>query len=129
MQRIFRNARSYGRGGLTIDYENMSPYADLSAAREHGDLVVRTFGLAVDPLCYKPELLTVCVFSARTCDTIFANIVSDNEEGTLLVGLNRQWIPFTKEYIALDAEKSETSWAAVACLKLAWRHRRQLGLV
>lgn len=128
-EEFFDIPESYGRGGQTLDYENTSPYAELSAARDRGNVFVRSFGVAVDPLCYKPELLTVCVFSEEAFDTIFAGMVTVNGEGVLLGGPNRRGIPFTRQNITLYAENGETSGAAAACLKLAWRYRRQLGLV
>lgn len=56
-------------------------------------------------------------------------MVTENAEGVLLAGPNRQGITFTNQNIKLYAENGETSGAAAACLKLAWRYRRQLGLV
>lgn len=119
---------SYGRGGRTLDYENDAPFAELSAARNRGDLDVWTFGVAVDPLCFKPELLTVCIFSASAFDAIFADLTPSNDEGTLLVGPSRHGIPFNNHNVKLYADSKGTSLAAAAALKLAWRHRRRLGL-
>jgi hypothetical protein len=119
---------SYGRGGKTIDFENGEPYAELSAARNRGDLIVRIFGVAIEPLCFKPELLTVCIFTADTFDRIFANMVPENDEGTLLVGPDRCGIPFTSSNVKLYAQSQGTASAAAACLTLAWRHRKHLQL-
>ena len=119
---------SYGRGGRTLDYEHDAPFAELSAARSRGDLDVWTFGVAVDPLCFKPELLTVCIFSANAFDAIFADLTPSNDEGTLLVGRNRHGIPFNSHNVKLYADSKGTSLAAAASLKLAWRHRRRFGL-
>jgi hypothetical protein len=119
---------SYGRGGKPFDYENDFPYSELSAARRHGDLNVSTFGVAVDALCLKPELLTICIFKAKVFDEIFLNRASVNGEGVLLVGPNGHGIPFTNSNIELYADNKETASAGAACLKLAWRYRRELGL-
>jgi hypothetical protein len=105
---------SYGRAGKPLDYESDSPYRELSDA--------------IDPLYFKPELLTICIFQAEVFDAIFASITSDNEEGVLLVGPNRRGIPFTASNIKLYADNKETAMAGAMCLKLAWRHRRKLDL-
>lgn len=119
---------SRGRGGRTLDYENDAPFAELSAARDCGALNVWTFGVAIDPLCFKPELLTVCIFAADAFDEIFADMTSSNDEGTLLVGPSRHGIPFTGQNVKLYADNEGTSLAAAASLTLTWRHRKRLGL-
>jgi hypothetical protein len=119
---------AYGRGGQSLDFENDKPYAELSAARARGDLVVQTFGIGIDPLVYKPELLTICIFSADAFDSIFADMVPANDEGGLLVGPNRHGIPFTSQNIKLYADNDRTGFSGAACLRLAWRYRKQLGL-
>ena len=92
-------------------------------------LRVSVFGVAIDALCLKPELLTVCVFEANTFDRIFADMVSVDGEGVLLVGPSRTGIPFTYPNVQLYADHVDTTSAGAACLKLAWRHRRELGLL
>jgi hypothetical protein len=84
--------------------------------------------VVVDPLCFKPELLTVCIFSANAFDAIFADLTPSNDEGTLLVGPSRRGIPFNSHNVKLYADSMGTSLAAAVSLKLAWRHRRRLGL-
>jgi hypothetical protein len=127
-EEFLNKEESYGRGGKPLDYENDSPYAELSAARRRGALHISIFGIAIDPLCLKPELLTVCIFEAKDFDRIFAKMVTFNSEGVLLVGPNRMGIPFTEPNIKLYADNADTASAGAACLKLAWRHRRELGL-
>ena len=119
---------SYGRGGRPLDFENDPPYSELSIARKQGELIVRTFGIAIEALCLKPELLTVCIFEGEVFDRIFADMVSEDGEGTLLVGRNSHGISFTQSSIKEYADNKETASAGAACLKLAWRFRKQLGL-
>ena len=128
-EEFLNKEEAYGQGGQPLDYDNDAPYAKLSAAKRNGALHVSVLGAAIDALCLKPELLTVCVFEANAFDHIFTNMVSVDEEGVLLVGPNRKGIPFTHANVQLYADNADTTSAGAACLKLAWRHRRKLGLV
>jgi hypothetical protein len=122
------NEEAYGRGGQPIDYDNAFPYAELSAALRDEGIHVNVLGVAIDALCLKPELLTVCVLDAAIFDHIFKNMVSVDNEGVLLVGSSRHGIPFTGSNVDLYADNADTSSAGAACLKLAWQYRRELGL-
>jgi hypothetical protein len=128
-EEFLNKEEAYGQGGQPLDYDNDPPYAQLSAAKQNGGLHISVFGVAIEALCLKPELLTVCVFEANVFDRIFADMVSVDSEGVLLVGSNRKGIPFTHTNVQLYADNSDTTSAGVACLKLAWRHRRELGLL
>jgi hypothetical protein len=128
-EEFLNKEEAYGQGGQPLNYDNDSPYAELSAAKRNGVLRVSVFGVAIDALCLKPELLTVCVFDANVFDRIFADMVSVDSEGVLLVGPNRKGIPFTCANVRLYADNADTTSAGAACLKLAWRHRRELGLI
>ncbi|MFD4140067.1 hypothetical protein [Streptomyces sp. NPDC058572] len=121
-----------GDGGVTIDYAQDSPYADFERALRDGKVRVRFLGLGLDPLTWKPEICLVCVWDAQAFDTIFASMGQRNEEGVLVVGSRARsgyrGIRFTEENVLGYASHKETLPAGRACLALAWRWRRELGL-
>ncbi|SEF23323.1 hypothetical protein SAMN05421837_102116 [Amycolatopsis pretoriensis] len=119
---------AFGQGGRWIDYENESPYAELNQAKRSGKLKIKVLGFGIDPLPWKPELLTVCLIDADVFDSVFAAMVERNDEGLLLTGRNRQGLPFDADTVRLYGEDEGTSPDAAACLELAWRFRAQLGL-
>jgi hypothetical protein len=116
-----------GTGGKSIDFDDASPFRELAQARRDGNLSVRALGIGIDPLSWKPELLTVAIFGSDVFDVVFKDIVLRSDEGTLIVreGVG---LPFTKETIDDYATSRSTRPGAQACLTLAWRHRRTLGL-
>jgi hypothetical protein len=120
---------AYGRGGRPLDYERRSPFKELNAARRSGRLQLHVLGIGLDPLTWKPEILTVCAIDAATFDRIFAKMVTRGREGTILDGPRGKGIPFDVEAVHLYADSPNTRSAARACLKLAWLHRAALGLV
>lgn len=50
-----------GGGGRVLNYERDAPYADMERLRRSGGVRFRYLGLGLDPLNWKPEVLTVCV--------------------------------------------------------------------
>ncbi len=127
-EEFLNQEEAYGRGGQPIDYDNTFPYAELSAALRDEGIRVSVFGIGIDALCLKPELLTVCVFEGAVFDHIFRDMVSVDNEGVLLVGPNRNGIPFTGSNVELYVDNTDTTSAGAACLRLAWQYRRELGL-
>jgi hypothetical protein len=119
---------AYGRGGKPIDYQNDFPMKELSAAAESGSLKIFTFGVGLDPLTWKTEVLAVAIFAADTFDTIFGQLVKRDAEGTVLVGPSGNGIPFTGENVLNYSANPRTRSGAKACLLLTWRHRERLGL-
>jgi hypothetical protein len=128
-------AEASGRGGAIIDFERDEPYRKFIKAFRSGDIRVFYLGTGIDPVSWKPEILTACVFEERTFDEIFANMVIDKiDEGTggiLLAGNRRQIGPktgrtysglaFSQENIAAFADPSTTLPSGAACLVLAER--------
>lgn len=120
---------AYGRGGSPLDYANQSPFKELQAARQNGGLQIYVLGIGLDPLDWKPGLLTVCIFESGTFDQIFESMVPNGREGVIIVGPHKRGIPFTEESVHRYSENQNMINAGAACLKLAWLHRAELKLI
>ena len=117
-----------GRGGSWINYDEDSPYGELSRGRDAGRIRIKVLGFGIDPLPWKPELLTVCLIDADCFDAIFDNMLDSNDEGLLLKGKSRKGLPFDNATVTRYCNGRDISPNAKACLQLAWRHRSELGL-
>ena len=107
---------------------NQSPYRELNAARAAGRLRIKVLGLGVDPLTWKPDLLTVCLVDADSFDEIFRDMCFINEEGQLLLGEENEQLVFDEGAVAAYVAEPKTTPVAKSCLQLAWRHRQALGI-
>lgn len=120
--------------GQPIDIREDDRFRQASAllrdAYATGEVVVRFLGVGLDPLTWKPEILTVAIFSATAFDRIFADIVYENDEGRLVFADDRAraGISFTEENVEYRIG-SRMLTAGQACLRLAWLHRVELGLI
>lgn len=110
------------------DYEHDRPFSEITAARRSGHLRLHVLGVGLDTLTWTPELLLAGVIDAPVFDTLFAAIVRQGKEGTILAGPDGRGIPFEESAVDAYARDPGTRDAARACLKLAWRHRDALGL-
>jgi hypothetical protein len=119
---------AYGRGGRPLDYARAAPYRELESARSEGLLTVHLLGVGLDPLSWKLEMLTLCIFEGVAFDSIFAKMVAHGPEGTILGGRGNEGLPFDEETLQRYVMHPNTLGTAKACLTLAWRHREQLGL-
>lgn len=101
----------------------------LTAAHTSGAVAVRYLGVGLDPLTWKPEILTVAIFDAAVFDEAFADIVHENDEGRLVFADERMraGIPFRAEDVRHHSYGRMLT-AGQACLRLAWRHRAILGI-
>ena len=101
----------------------------LNDARAAGGISTWFLGIGMDPLTWKPEILTVAIFEPEVFDTIFQNIVTENDEGRLIFRDvdSRQMTPFT-ESNADSRFRDRLLPAGAACLALAWQHRSKLGI-
>lgn len=117
-----------GQGARWIDYANDSPYRELNEARKSGRLRVRVLGMGIDPLPWKPELLTVCVIDSQAFDSIFAPVPKRNDEGLILSGNGRDGLPFDAATVAQYCDDENISPNTQALLQLAWKFRAELGL-
>jgi hypothetical protein len=129
-------ADARGKSGRTVDFENDQPYCEFFRAAAEGEIQCHFLGLGFDPLTWKPEILTVCVFSEQAFDRILrpglldAPVPSaddDQNEGTILMGHNAEGIPFTEDQINNYLQNSMRD-AGRACLSLAWHHRHRLQI-
>lgn len=129
-----------GTGSKLIEYTEDLPFSRFTQAYQRGTMKVFYLGIGLDPLSWKPEILTACVFEEDEFDEIFEGMVTDQiDEGTgghLMVGRIRPirgksgktytGLPFTPENISLYADVAKTLPAGVACLTLAKRWTRYL---
>lgn len=113
---------SSGRSGWEIDWTSEEPYASLSRARSDGSLTVWFLGVGLDPLTWKPEILTACVFEHDLFERVFAGMKKSNDEGLVL---SRQ--RFDDANVRAYLDEGRTLPAGAACLSLAWQHREQLA--
>jgi hypothetical protein len=113
-----------------IDYERWPFYAALDAARRTGALEVYWLGLGIDPLTLVTDMLTVAVIDSAAFDTIFAQLVTTNEEGHLLVDQLPDsaniGVPFDSATIERFVSTEPMQPAGAALLRLAWNHRTTL---
>lgn len=79
------------------------------------------FGLAVDALTLAGEVLTAAVIDEDVYDEVFAEMVQDNDEGTVAATT----APFEEHTVRrlLDPTQHALAPAAAACVRLAWDHR------
>ncbi|MGK5550950.1 hypothetical protein ACSNOI_04990 [Actinomadura kijaniata] len=86
------------------------------AARARGDVRPYCLGLGVDPLTFAVDLLTVTVVEDAAFAALFGGLVAENDEGRVSLA-------------AFDGSVPEPMQpAGAAALRLAWRHRRALGV-
>ncbi|OLT23765.1 hypothetical protein BJF78_31540 [Pseudonocardia sp. CNS-139] len=116
-----------GRGARWIDYDGEPPYRDLQDGLATGAVRVSVLGLGLEPLTWKPQLLTVCRIEAPLFDAVFGAMVRRNEEGTLLVGRGRG-LPFDERTVTRYVSSPATAPSTRDTLRLAWRHRHHLGI-
>ena len=114
--------------GKVIDFERDLPYADFSDALRDGQVRVYLLGLGLEPMTWKPEICTVCVWDARSFDRIFHHVLERNDEGVLLLGKHLHGVEFNLDSVDEYAKRPEMDPAGRACLTLAWRWRSELGL-
>jgi hypothetical protein len=112
-----------GQGGRRLDYENGSPFSELSTAMELGSLRVYALGIGLDSLTFKPEILTVAIFERDGFEEIFHRPFARTDEGTII-----EDIPLTEESVRDYVEHPAIRSGARACLMLTWQHRDLLGL-
>ncbi|GGN78511.1 hypothetical protein [Nocardia rhizosphaerihabitans] len=110
-----------GSGGKFLDYDNEPPYRELGAAVSAGELKYYALGLGLDPLTWKPELLTVAVFRHGSFDRIFGGGIVGNFEGTVITGSQ-----FDCNQVDNYLNSANTRLGTKACLQLAWKHRGTL---
>jgi hypothetical protein len=119
--------------GQPLDQHSSAMLRDVTAAleeaRKSGHVRISYLGVGLDPLTWKPEILTVAVFDGDIFDAILGAIVGENDEGRLIFSDDKNTEGM------LFAERSVRHWlkgkmlaAGEACLYLAWHHRQDLGI-
>ncbi|GAA1311758.1 helix-turn-helix transcriptional regulator [Saccharothrix xinjiangensis] len=118
------NPEHDGCNPKSIDYENDEPFVRFELARDRGTLRMWHYGLVVEPLELGALQLTVAVLDAPEFDRLFANMVSTNDEGSVIGKGGTKRIPFTEE--AINRLEPRLTASALTLLRLAWRDRAAL---
>jgi hypothetical protein len=110
-----------------VAYERWPFYLDLEQARTDGLCRPYLIGIGVDPLTLATDLLTVVVFDAATYDHLFANLCTDNAEGSFELDEDGQpGTPFDHHEVRRLVNLPGMQPAGAATLHLAWHHRATL---
>jgi hypothetical protein len=121
-----------GAGGTALSYEEDEPYRSLMRAYREGRVRIHVCGLGLDPLTLCGELVTIAVIDGDSFDTLFADLVTQNEEGTLRGGRllkgRIEGFPFTEAAVLGFLGSDQLSPAARAALHVAWYSRSTLNL-
>jgi transcriptional regulator with XRE-family HTH domain len=129
-EELLGNTEHDGNSSTAIDYANDEPFRAFEAARREGRVRVSCFGMGLDALTLFSEILTVVVIDADAFDSMFAEMVRSNAEGSVVsAGPGHpvtEGIPFTYATLRRLVDSEPLAPAAAACLELAWRHREQL---
>ncbi|MFB4319777.1 hypothetical protein [Actinomadura sp. 21ATH] len=112
-EELLGGAEDYPPG---FDQEAWPFHRDLTAARRDGRVRVRCLGLGVDPLTLAVDLLAVAVFEDAAFGEFFGGLVAENAEGRVRTAAFDGTVPAPMQP------------AGAAALRLAWRHRRVLGI-
>ena len=124
----FLGNSEHGGEGQPADY-NAEPLRSMCDAYRTEHARVYCLGVALDALTLWGEILTVAVFDGPTYDQIFADMVSRNDEGTV-VKTGRanptSALPFTQQVLNELTASGRLAPAAAGCIELAWQHRRAI---
>ena len=105
-----------------------APDDPLEQLRASGEATPWILGCALDPVTWKPEVLTALVLTGRAADQLFRTVPGRNEEGTVLAGDGGRGMVLDEAVVRAVVDDPATVAVARACLTLAWRHRHHLGL-
>ncbi len=107
-----------------VDYAT-EPFRSFDEARTEGRFRMHLLGVVVEPVAFWVDILTVAVIDAPVFDRLFADMVSANDESTLVSavpGDPRAGVPF-----APDTQRQlggvNVAPLTSACLALAFHHR------
>jgi hypothetical protein len=117
-------------------------YPLLNSAVMQGEAKVYYLGLGLYPLTWKPEILLICIFDGPLFDKVFSKMKEEVYEGRqvgdpspkrfpyMLAGKKgaHPGVRFDEKTVLSYARNPTTLSAARACLTLAWRHRKFLGI-
>ncbi|MFJ8686497.1 helix-turn-helix domain-containing protein [Micromonospora wenchangensis] len=105
-------------GGSPIDYSREEPFRSLDEARKEGRVRIYCLGVGVDALNYVGDVLTVAIFDADVFDSIFGEMIEQNDEGEV----DSEEFPFTPESIRRILDRETVAPSGAACLHLAAQH-------
>lgn len=108
-----------GKGSKVEDYWADSLYVRLRAAIDSGELRLYCLGLVLNPLSWKPELITAAVFARELFNEVFSRF-SPSKEGSIIDET------FTHDHILRFQNHPKTNPIAQAALSLAWASRSAL---
>lgn len=109
-----------GGKGFITNYDLESPFRELNEAVKAGKVTPWCLGLALNPLSWKPELLTVVVFENDIFQELFPSIGVDDE------GTKMGRFPFDKKNVEDFLCSKKISPAGHAVLAKAWEMRASL---
>lgn len=109
-------------GGPPIDYSREEPFRSMDAARRAGQVRIYCLGVGVDVLNYVGDVLTVAVFDAEAFDSLFGEMIEQNDEGEV----ESEEFAFTPEAIQRLLNRETVAPSGAACLHLAARHHASL---
>ena len=114
--------------GSPIDYDAWTLAKRMTAGLQDGQIHAHIVGMGVDPLTLATDLITVVVFAAPLFDDLFADLVDNNAEGSLVGAAHSQptsGFPFTTSKLELAAAHPLQA-AGAAALRLAQSHREMI---
>jgi hypothetical protein len=111
--------------GALVDYQSWPFARQLNDAREDGSARPWVLGMGVDPLTFATDVLTVVAFDAPVFDRLFAALVDENAEGTVIFGPGHD-LEFTSAAIDRLTGQEPMQASGAALLRLAWRHRQTI---
>jgi hypothetical protein len=110
-----------------VDYDDWPFFRQLTQARQARACRPYCLGIGVDPLTLAVDVLAVTVFDASAFDSLFAELVEENDEGRIPRSPDgTPGLPFTAEEVHQLVEVEHTQPAGAAVLGAAWRMRDAL---
>jgi transcriptional regulator with XRE-family HTH domain len=114
-----------------IDYDTWPLYQQLGDAITTGTATAYCLGLGLDALTLAATILTVVIIDDDVFERVFGAAVRYNDEGEIVgIGDGRptEGLPFTDQSVQRMLGSEPMAAPGAACLALAWKHRRTLGL-
>ncbi|WP_213457434.1 hypothetical protein [Rhizomonospora bruguierae] len=108
--------------GSPIDYAREEPFRSMEAARQAGRARIYCLGVGVDALNYVGDVLTVAVFDADLFDSLFGEMIEQNDEGEV----ESEEFDFAPEAIHRLLDRETFAPSGAACLHLAAQHHTVL---
>lgn len=120
-----------GTRSQPIGYQQWPLFQRLQSARADGLVSVFCLGLGLNALTLAACVLTVVVIDDDVFTEVFGSMVRFNEEGEIVAlgrGTPIEGVPFSEAAVWRILETEPVAGSGTACLALAWRHRKAIGL-